>query len=177
MEFQYLINTDSMSETELCRLMTTYGDDVRRYAYAITRNQEQAKDIAQEVFLKAFHHVGSFRGNSSFKTWLFAIARNLAINEMRSSYVRRIVLFEWVHPQANERSAESDYFAEQSVQELRGIILSLPAKLREALILTLEHELTMAEAASLMGVSEGTVKSRLHRARKIINKKWKEAER
>lgn len=175
-EFQYLNHTESMSEAELSRLMTAYGDDVRRYVYAITRNKEQAKDIAQEAFLKAFHHVGSFRGKSSLKTWLFAIARNLAINEMRSSYVRRIVLFDWVRPPTLERSAEMDYFSEQSVREVRALVMGLPVKLREVLILTMEHELTMAEVASLLDVSEGTVKSRLHRARKIMNKKWKEAE-
>ncbi|WP_235885831.1 RNA polymerase sigma factor [Paenibacillus cymbidii] len=173
MEFQYLVNTDRMDKAELHRMMTAYGDDVRKYAYAITRNREQSKDIAQEVFLKAFRSVGSFKGQSSLKTWLFAITRNLAINELKSGYVRRIVLFGWVKPQESERSAETNYFAEQSVREIRAIVMSLPTKLREVLLLTLEHELTMNEIATLMNVSEGTVKSRLHRARKIVGKKWR----
>ncbi|MEK0317629.1 RNA polymerase sigma factor [Cohnella sp. 56] len=176
LEYQYLVNTECMDKSELYDLMTAYGDDVRRYAYAITKNREQAKDIAQEVFLKAFHSVGAFKGQSSMKTWLFTIARNLAINELKSSYVRRIVLFSWVKPQTIERSAEMDYFSEQSFREIRDIIMSLSTKLREVLILTLEHELTMIEIARLMNVSEGTVKSRLHRARKIVDKRWRELE-
>ncbi|MCR2806031.1 RNA polymerase sigma factor [Paenibacillus soyae] len=176
MEFQYLVNVDRMDKTELYRLMTTYGDDVTRYAYAITKNREQAKDIAQEVFIKVFHDVGTFKGRSSLKTWLFSITRNLAINELKSSYMRRIVLFGWVKPQKNEQSAEMNYFMEQSVREIRDIIMSLPNKLREVLLLTLEHELTMIEIAKLINVSEGTVKSRLHRARKIVNSKWREIE-
>ncbi|TVX96714.1 RNA polymerase sigma factor [Cohnella terricola] len=167
---------DRMDKTDLYELMTAYGDDVRRYAYAITKNREQAKDIAQEVFLKVYRSIGSFKGDSSMKTWLFTITRNLAINELKSSYMRRIVLLGWVKPQKNERSAEMDYFTEQSVREIRDIIMKLPNKLREVLILTLEHELTMAEIAKLVNVSEGTVKSRLHRARQIIIRKWRVTE-
>jgi len=70
-----LTYTDRLDKSELYDLMTQYGDDVRRYAYAITKNREQAKDIAQEVFIKVFHSLGSFKGQSSLKTWLFAITR------------------------------------------------------------------------------------------------------
>lgn len=176
-EFQYLANMDRMDKMELHHLMTVYGDEVRRYAFAITKSREQAKDIAQEVFIKVFRSVDSFKGQSSIKTWLFTITRNLAINEMKSSYMRRIVLFGLVKPLKNEQSAEMDYLKGQSVREIRDIIMSLSFKLREVLILTLEHELTMLEIAKLLNVSEGTIKSRLHRARKIVNRKWGEIER
>ncbi|BBI30945.1 RNA polymerase sigma factor [Cohnella abietis] len=175
-EFQYLAFTEHLDKTELYNLMTQYGDDVRKYAYAITKNREQAKDIAQEVFIKVFHNVGSFKGQSSLKTWLFTITRNLAINEMKSSYMRRIVLFNWVKPQGMGESAESVFLGEQSTREIREIIMSLSIKLREVLILTLEHELTMVEIAKLLNISEGTVKSRLHRARKAVDNKWKGTE-
>jgi RNA polymerase sigma-70 factor, ECF subfamily len=177
MQFQYLANTDRLDKTELYNLMTLYGDDVRKYAYSITKSREQAKDIAQEVFIKVFHSVDTFKGQSSLKTWLFTITRNLAINEMKSSYMRRIVLFSRVKPQKTGQSAEMDYIGEQSAREIREIIMSLSIKLREVLILTLEHELTMIEIAKLLNVSEGTIKSRLHRARKIVDSKWKEMKR
>ncbi|MCC3374291.1 RNA polymerase sigma factor [Cohnella sp. REN36] len=64
MTFQYLANTDRMDQTELYHFMTAFGDDVRKYAYAITKNREQAKDIAQEVFIKVFRSVDSFKGQS-----------------------------------------------------------------------------------------------------------------
>jgi len=177
LEFQYLTCKDRLDKSELNDLMTEYGDDVRRYAFAITKNREQAKDVAQEVFIKAYRSFGSFKGRSSVKTWLFAITRNLAINEMKSSYMRRIVLFGWVKSQGQGESAESAYFEEQSVRELREAIMGLPIKLRETLLLSLEHGLTMPEVAELLNVSEGTVKSRLHRARKAVNRKWEESGR
>ncbi len=177
MELQYLAYKDKLDKGELEDLMTEYGDDVRRYAYAITKNREQAKDIAQEVFIRAYRGFGSFRGSSSVKTWLFSITRNLAINEMKSSYVRRIVLFEWVKPAGVGESAETAYLEEQSVREIRAAMMSLSVKLREVLLLTLEHGLTMPEIAGLLSVSEGTVKSRLHRARQAMDRKRKEMER
>ncbi|REK72063.1 sigma-70 family RNA polymerase sigma factor [Paenibacillus paeoniae] len=166
-----------MDKTELYNLMTQYGDDVRKYAYAMTRNREQSKDIAQEVFIKVYQNIGSFRGQSSFKTWLFTIVRNLAINELRSSYMRRIVLFEWVRSDRTAGSAEAVYLEEQSEKELLDIVLGLSMKHREVLVLHLEHGMTKAEIGQLLNLSEGTVKSRLHRARKIVESKWKEMKR
>ncbi|MBH5319316.1 sigma-70 family RNA polymerase sigma factor [Paenibacillus sp. GSMTC-2017] len=175
MEIHYAAYMESMDKTELYNLMTQYGDDVWKYAYAITRNREQAKDIAQEVFIKVFHNIKSFRGQSSMKTWLLSITRNMAINEMKSSYMRRVVLFEWVKSDNRAESAEMVFMGEQSAKDIWDIIMSLPTKLREVIILQLEHNLTMTEMAQLLDVSEGTVKSRLHRARKGVERRWKGA--
>lgn len=176
LDTQYLDCMETMDKTELYNLMTQYGDDVRRYAYAITGNRQQSEDIAQEVFIKVYHHVGSFRGESSFKTWLFALTRNLAINEMKSGYMRKVILFQWVKSRGKGASAEAVFLQEHGRHELREIIMALPVKLREVLVLHLEHEHTMAEIARVIGVSEGTVKSRLHRARRAVEKQWKELE-
>lgn len=176
LDTQYLNCMETMDKTELYNLMTLYGDDVRRYAYAITGNLQQSEDIAQEVFIKVYHHVGSFRGESSFKTWLFSLTRNLAINEMKSGYLKRIILFEWVKPKDRGASAEAVFLEEHMRRQLREIIMRLPVKLREVLVLHLEHEQTMAEIARVIGVSEGTVKSRLHRARRSVERQWKELE-
>lgn len=174
--FHYLNFADSIEHCDLDALMSFYGNDVLRYAYAITGNKQLSEDIAQEVFISVYRHIGSFRGRSSFKTWLFAITRNLAVNELRSGYLRRIVLFEWVKPREYGKSAEDEVIESQSRQDLRSIVLGLPIKLREVLILYYEHGLTMTEIANVMNISEGTVKSRLHRARKAVEKKWKDVE-
>lgn len=177
MDTHYAVYVDQISKAELHEWMTLYGDDVWRYAYAITGDGELAKDIAQEVFIKAYSNVHTFRGQSSLKTWLLSITRNMAINERRSSYVKRVVLFEWVKPPRDNPSAELDYFKEQDVRELWQIVFGLPSKLREVLVLKLDQDLTVAETARLLQISEGTVKSRLHRARAGVTKKWRERER
>ncbi len=173
MEPEYLKHAQSLGNAELYELMTMYGNDVLRYAYAITGKEELAKDIAQEVFIKAHLHIHTFRGQSSFKTWLFAITRNQAFNELRSSYLRKVLLFDTVRNKEKARSAEADWESEQSVAYLRNVIMGLSRKLREVLVLDLEQELTIKEMAKLLEVSEGTVKSRLHRARREVERKWR----
>ncbi|MFD7525614.1 RNA polymerase sigma factor [Paenibacillus chitinolyticus] len=173
METEYLKYFQEVDSTELYNLMTQYGDDVWRYAYALTGNYEQSNDIAQEVFLKVHLKMSTFRGQSSFKTWLFSITRNIAINEMRSSYFRRILLFGNVKSTQVAQSAEGDYMANQAAADLRKIIMSLSRKLREVLILNLEHELSIQEIAELLHISEGTVKSRMSRARKEVERRWR----
>ncbi|MBV6716279.1 RNA polymerase sigma factor [Paenibacillus chitinolyticus] len=172
METEYLKYFQEVDNTELYNLMTQYGDDVWRYAYALTGNYEQSNDIAQEVFLKVHLKMSTFRGQSSFKTWLFSITRNIAINEMKSSYFRRILLFGNVKSTRTVQSAEVSYMANQAAADLREIIMGLSRKLREVLILSLEHELTIQEMAELLHISEGTVKSRMSRARKEVEKRW-----
>ncbi|MGO4542493.1 RNA polymerase sigma factor [Paenibacillus sp. 2TAB19] len=175
MESEYLKYIQEVDSTELYNLMTQYGDDVWRYAYAITKNHEQSKDIAQEVFIKVHLKLSTFRGQSSFKTWLFSITRNIALNELRSSYFRRMLLFENVRSTQTTQSAEVTYMGNQAAADLREIIMSLSRKLREVLILNLEHDLTIQEMAGLLEISEGTVKSRLNRARKEVQKRWEAA--
>lgn len=172
MESEYLKYIQEVESTELYNLMTQYGDDVWRYAYALTKNHEQSKDIAQEVFIKVHYKMSTFRGQSSFKTWLFSITRNIAINEMKSSYFRRILLFENVKYNQTVQSAEVVFIGNQAAADIREIIMGLSRKLREVLILNLEHELTIQEMATLLNIPEGTVKSRLNRARKEVEKKW-----
>jgi RNA polymerase sigma-70 factor, ECF subfamily len=173
MESEYLKHIQAVDSTGLYNLMTQYGDDVWRYAYALTKNYEQANDIAQEVFIKVHLKLSAFRGQSSFKTWLFSITRNTAINEMRSSYFRRILLFENVKSVKTAQSAEAAYMADQAAADIREIIMGLSRKLREVLVLHLEHDLTIQEMAELLGLPEGTVKSRLHRARREVEQKWR----
>lgn len=176
MESEYLKYAERVNSTELHMLMNEYGNEVWRYAYAITKNHEQAKDIAQEVFIKAYYNIHTFRGQSSLKTWLLTITRNVAINELRSSYFRRILLFEHVKTREAVQSAEITYMEHQSAADIWVIIMELSRKLREVLVLDLEHELSMQEMAQLLNISAGTVKSRLYRARKEVEQKWRERE-
>ncbi|OXS62533.1 RNA polymerase subunit sigma-70 [Cohnella sp. CIP 111063] len=173
MEPDYLKHVESVDGAELRQLMDRYGDDVWKYAYVLTKDREQAKDISQEVFIRAHYNIRSFRGQSSLKTWLLAIARNQSLNYLSSSYFRKIGLRETVRPKQSAPSAESAYLGRQSAAEIWDVIFGLSKKLREALVLDLEHELTVQEIAQVLNLPAGTVKSRLHRARKEVEKRLK----
>lgn len=154
----------------LDELMTEYGRDVWNFAYSMVRKREVADDIAQDVFLKAYRHLFTFRSESSVKTWLLAITRNTVLDYRRSAYFRRITLVDYVLEDTRLPSAEEAAIGEETVSELWDMVLSLPSKYKEVIILFAHHQLSVKEIAGVLGVSEGTVKSRLHHARRKLAK-------
>ncbi|WP_342779080.1 RNA polymerase sigma factor [Paenibacillus hemerocallicola] len=163
-------------EALLNDLMQTYGEDVWKYACFLTKRREAADDIAQDVFWKAYRHLPSFRGECSVKTWLLRITRRTALNYLRSAFVRKVMLAGLFVPSGSHRSAEHAAMDRQAERDVWEIVLGLPGKYREVIVLDAHYELSYKEMADLLGISEGTVKSRLHRARAKVERKLKEDE-
>lgn len=159
-----MVGADNPS-TVLTEMMEAYGQDVWNYVYFLTKRRDVADDISQEVFLRALQHIQHFEGRSSVKTWLFAIARNLTINYLKSAFIRKVTLVDWVSPKSHQRSAEMEAIGSMEVSRIWQHVLSLPFKLREVLLLEFHYQIPRREIADLLDISEGTVKSRLHRAR------------
>jgi RNA polymerase sigma-70 factor (ECF subfamily) len=176
LEGTYWNYLDKMDATSFRNLMLTYGDDVWNLAFLITKKHDLADDISQDVFLKANQAIGTFRGESSIKTWLLSLTRNISINYLRSAFLRKVTLVEWVSSHVNSPSAEREAMENQLSDEIWRKVFKLPLKLREVLILHAKFELTTKEIADLLKVAEGTVKSRLSRARKAMNQSWKKEE-
>ncbi len=146
-------------------LMEAYAGDVWNYVFLLTRDRGAADDLTQEVFLSALRGLRRFEGRSAPKTWLLAIARNASLNWLKSSFVRRVRLVGFVRPTASQRSAEQEALEKMGIRAIWRSVMKLPAKQREVLMLDAHHGLSYAEIARVLDVSEGTVKSRLHRAR------------
>jgi len=158
----------------LGELMDAYGKDVWNYAFSITRKWDMADDITQEVFLKAFRHLHTFRHVASVRTWLLTITRNTAIDFMRSAFIRRVTLVDRPAERGQLRSAEQEVIERLAVNETWKQVLSLPRKYREVLVLFAHYQLTLKEMAEVLGVTVGTVKSRLfHARRKMMSLKEK----
>lgn len=155
----------------LDELMRAYGTDVWNYAFFLTRRRELADDISQDVFVKVYNRLYTFNGQSSVKTWLLSITRNTARDALRSVWLRRVTLVDYWQDQRAGPSAERDALSRQMTDEIWSVVLSLPAKLREVLLLHAQYGLKQEEIAELLGVSLGTVKSRLHRARAAVSRK------
>jgi len=154
----------------LSELMTVYGKEVWNYAYSITRKWDMADDITQEVFIKVYKNLHSFRSDASVKTWLLTITRNTAIDFQRSAFIRKVTLTDWVGETGERRSVEQDVIENQAVNEMWNLVLKLPVKYREVLILYAHNQLSLKEIADMLGVTEGTVKSRMFHARKKLSK-------
>lgn len=163
-------NGDSTAFDELVR---RYRNDVFALAYHYLRDREEAWDTAQEVFLKAYRGLGRFRGEAKIKTWLLRITANRCKDHFKKRRLRTVALEDAAG--AGERAASvqgPDAILE--ARELGATILAaldtLPDKHRSAFVLREFEGLSYGEMAGVMGCSSGTVMSRLHHARKKLQK-------
>lgn len=150
--------------------MSEFGDDIWNFAFFLTRKSEAADDIAQDVFLAVYERMYTFRGECSMKSWLLTIARNKSLSYLKSSFIRKVTLMEAITHQNAAPSAESELFDRQATRELWEAVMALPVKFREVIILDYHYGLPIKEIASMLQISEGTVKSRNHRARNKLTR-------
>lgn len=167
--WRYASDTDSRHEA-LRELMDAYGKEVWNYAFSITRKWDMADDITQEVFIKVFRHLHRFRRDASIRTWLLTITRNTAIDFKRSAFLRKVTLVDRFADEGERRSAEQEVIDHLVANEMWKMVMALPQKYREVLILFAHYQLSLKEMAEVLGVTEGTVKSRLFHARRKIMK-------
>ena len=159
-------------------LMDRYEDRIYRVVYYLVENHEDAADLTQETFLKAFRNLDRFREESSFYTWLYRIARNTVISFQRKAHPtetaldqetengeHRVIQIATGEPEPLERMKASE---EQEL--VRRAIDELDRDHREVLILRELEGLSYEEIADLTGCAIGTVKSRIHRARAHLRK-------
>ncbi|MCR8641957.1 sigma-70 family RNA polymerase sigma factor [Paenibacillus sp. N1-5-1-14] len=154
--------------TVLGELMREYGDDVWRFAYFMTKSKDLADDISQDVFLNVYEKLYTYRGQCSIKSWLLTITRNRCLNVMKSFFLRKVSLVGWIFSTQTVRSAEHELFDRLETKHIWTCVMQLPIKFREPLLLESHYEMSMKDIAYVLGISEGTVKSRLHRARKKL---------
>ena len=136
-----------------------------RLCYRFVGNPEDATDLAQEVFLRAFRGLGAFKGDSAVGTWLYRIAVNLSLNAVGSRARRtETTVNELALPAAPEPDVLSRAIAAERAAEVREAIAKLPPKQRATLILRVYHELPHQEIARLLGSSVGAAKANFFHA-------------
>ena len=153
-------------------LTKTYTRRVYALCYRFTGNGTQAQDLTQEVFLRIFRTLKSFRaGEGSFSTWLTRLTRNLLIDHYRRSRQDRATdSIEEQLPMLEERGAlsartDGTLAGREASEVLQGALRKLSPELRETVILRDLEEMEYREIAQVLSVPEGTVKSRLNRGR------------
>ena len=142
-------------------LVGRHGDRIFRFALSLTRSPHLAEEVLQETMMAVWKGAKRFKGRSKVTTWLLGIAKNQAHNLLRREERGRRL------PEAADRVPDPSSEAEMSVQVERAVD-ALPEAQREVLHLVFYENLTVRETAELLGVPEGTVKSRMHHARKRL---------
>jgi RNA polymerase sigma-70 factor (ECF subfamily) len=157
-------------------LVEKYRQRVWRLAYQVLHDREEAWDVAQEAFVRAFHSLPNFRGQSAFYTWLFRITVNVATDRHRQRGAQarafgpeRVPEEEWSRttPDPGGGPDESAARAEQRAR-IREALDALPPKARTIIMLSDVEGLSYREIAEVLNCPIGTVMSRLHNARKRL---------
>jgi RNA polymerase sigma-70 factor (ECF subfamily) len=139
-------------------------------AYRFCRDRGRSEEMAQEVFLRAFRNLASWRQESTFSTWLFALATNLYCSEIRR--IPPISLpFDEVHEPADPRAIDGGLEERNQSAAIHQAVQNLPAKYREVLTLYYFHEKDVPSTALSLKLPEGTVKAHLFRARNLMREK------
>ncbi|HKW95276.1 MAG TPA: sigma-70 family RNA polymerase sigma factor [Methylomirabilota bacterium] len=157
-------------------LVEKYRQRVWRLAYQVLHDREEAWDVAQEAFVRAFHSLGSFRGQSAFYTWLFRITVNVATDRhrQRSAQARafgpeRVTEEEWARTTPDPGGGPDREAARAEQRErIRAALDALPPKARAIIMLSDVEGLSYREIAEVLNCPIGTVMSRLHNARKRL---------
>jgi len=177
MSEEHLKYVADIEEFDIRNLMERYGEDVRNYAFFLTRRHDWADDIAQDVFVKAYRSIDSFRGESTIKTWLLRITRNTAYSYRKLAFFRRTVGLEAGKLKITRPSAEHEYISQSFADDIWRHVMRLPDKYRETLVLSAHYGMQTEEIARHLDIAIGTVKSRLHRARARLMKVMERSER
>ena len=140
-------------------------------AWRYCRDRSRAEELAQEAFLRAWRNLASWRGESSFSTWLFALAANVYRNDLKRFPTVTVPMEDVTEPSspATQHSALAERYRDESV---RHAVLALPHRYREPLVLFYFHEMDVSAAARTLRLPEGTVKARLSRARALLRKRF-----
>jgi len=138
-------------------------------AYGILGNRADAEDVAQETFLRAYQKLSSLRESEKFKAWVNRISFHLALNRQRGGRRRLTRETAW-HTHGTGEPVNGLQNAEERVllERLRNEIEGLPEKLRRALQLSIVEDMDAADVGVVLGIPAGTVRSRLHAARKLL---------
>ena len=144
------------------------------------RDHAEAEEVLQTVYLKILEGKARFRGESSLKTWLFAVIRKTAIGEYRKKLLRNLVFIGGLERRDDTMSsvdAPPRVFEKSEMQkQFRHALAKLPARQREVLHLAFYEDLTLSEAAAVMGISIGSARQHYERGKKHLRECLSEAD-
>jgi RNA polymerase sigma-70 factor (ECF subfamily) len=157
---------DAFDELVRCTYVDAYT-----LALRLTANEEDARDVVQEAYLRAWKGIGRFRGDAQFSTWLYRITANASYTLVQKRRRHRVEPLELVHEPVDTRpEAQPESAAESAgvLEQLSDALATLPPKLRVVVVLKDVYGLSHEDIAEELGISVSAAKVRLHRGRKKL---------
>ncbi|MCA1029811.1 sigma-70 family RNA polymerase sigma factor [Bacillus timonensis] len=170
--------TYTTKDVALEKIMTMYGEEIKRLIFTYTKNWAQTDDLTQDVFVSLYMKLDSFQGRSSLKSWIYSIAINKCKDYLKSWNYRQVKMADTILTviKAKENSPDIQMELNDSNHELMKSVLCLPLKYREVIILFYYKEMSIEEISSLLKENQSTVKTRLKRAREKLKSAIKRGE-
>ncbi|MGZ4106332.1 MAG: RNA polymerase sigma factor SigW [Tumebacillaceae bacterium] len=166
---------DRLAFAELVEL---YKDKLYNLGYRMMGNPQEAEDVAQEAFMRAFANLAKYNNSHKFSTWIYRIATNLCIDKMRKKKADFSLDAElpgedsggdmYTRIAAPDRTPEEEVVRAETQEEVQRAIEALPENYRAAVILKYMHDLSLQEIADILEVPVSTVKTRIHRGREAL---------
>lgn len=172
-------------EDAFAELVSRYRNQITSYIYRMTNDYDGAVDLAQETFVRVYRAASRYQTTHAFSTYIYRIATNLAISELRKRKRRRLVSLTGLLASADgEETRDFDAPDERPLQDtnlvdtekrrvVKKAISTLPEKYRAPLVLRDVEGKSYDEIAQILNTSEGTVKSRINRARNFLREKMR----
>ena len=164
-------------------LMNRHATAIFQFLYRMVGTAEDANDLAQEAFVRVYRHRDRFRPDSSFSTWVFTIAANLARNQLRWRARHPTVPLDATASgstqtygellPSGDQAPDDELLLEERRAAVRAAVAELPGDLREALLLFEFEDRSMTEAATILGTTQKGIESRLYRARGQLRERLK----
>jgi RNA polymerase sigma-70 factor (ECF subfamily) len=171
------------NHAEFKEIMMPYSDMLYSYGYFLSGNEDDARDLLQDTYLKAFRFYDKFEQGTNAKAWLYRIMRNTFINEYRRvkrlpelvTYDEQISAYQMAHRESNDMNDLQNQIENRMLgDEISDAISALPEKFKSVVVLRDIEDMPYEEIAEALQIPVGTVRSRLHRARALMFSKLKE---
>ena len=145
-------------------LVERHRRQVYQVCYRFVNDHEDASDLAQDAFLRAYRALHTFKGNSAFSTWLYRVAINVCLNRVSAKQAPTEPLDQREHQDVRGELPDREVLRQEQAATVRAAIARLPKKQRATMILRMYHELPHDEIAAILGSSVGAVKANFFHA-------------
>lgn len=169
-ESHIILNVLAGKTDEFAYFLDTYGQAVYGLVVSMVGSEADAEELTQDAFMRAFRNLGSFRGQSSFLTWIYRIAYNVAISFLRRQRQEDCTADDrfWANVADTQVDEALDDATDDRIACLERAVQRLSAEERALLTLFYEEGKTLQEVAHILDLTPGTAKVRLHRLRKKL---------